>query len=184
MQERQRSRCRRGCFSPHPLRRRPRPSTCPNRAATPSRCPPVPGPSFDPQFTLWPLPPNTSDNHTEANTAIDRGNNTTGQALLFGFGAGNVVQFATGGNIVAPQFAVGTDNNSNNTTDGNYAAGVGNGSTSDSTGQTGQGLLIDGNGNIFQVAFLQGNIIAPQVAVLGNNNGDHTAYGNYGGHRR
>ncbi len=136
------------------------------------------GDVFLPQFALWPIP-NNSDNHTDANTAIDRGNNTTGQAFLFGFGAGNVLQFATGGNIVNPQFAVGTDNNGKNTTEGNFAGGVGNGSQSDSTGQTGQGLLVDGNGNVFQVAILQGNIVAPQVAVLGNNNGDQAAFGNY-----
>ena len=131
-----------------------------------------------PQFSLWPIP-NQAHNVTTGNDAVDRGNNTAGQAFLFGFGAGNVIQFATGGNIIAPQVALGTDNNAYNETNGNFANHVGDESTSDSTGQTGQGLLIDGNGNVFQVAFLQGNIIAPQVAVLGDNNSTDNAYGNY-----
>jgi hypothetical protein len=136
------------------------------------------GDKFVPQFALWPIP-NQSNNKTESNVANNRGNSATGQAWLLGFGTGNVVQFATGGNIVNPQFAVGTDNNSKNLTLGNEAQNDGNGSASDSTGQAGRGLLIDGNGNVFQVAFLQGNIIAPQFAIAGNNNGDQTALGNY-----
>ena len=132
---------------------------------------------FQPQFTLWPLPGNNADITTEANTAINRGNNTIGQYWLFGVGAGNVVQFATGGTIVAPQVALGRDNNLTTRTEGNYASGNGNGSATD--GQSMQGFLIDGNGNVFQVAILQGNIIAPQLAVGGDNNADHTALGNY-----
>jgi hypothetical protein len=133
---------------------------------------------FQPQLSLWPIP-NKSNNKTVGNTANYRGNGVAGQAFLFGFGAGNVIQFATGGNIVNPQVAVGTDNNSKNTTYGNGAQVNGNYSQTDSTGQPGRGLLIDGNGNIFQVAILQGNIIAPQVAIGGDNNGEQTALGNY-----
>ncbi len=137
------------------------------------------GDVFQPQFALWPLPPNVSNNKTVGNSADQRGNlQSTGQSWLLGFGSGNVVQLATGGNIINPQFAVGTDNNGNNTAFGNSATRNGQQSTSVTGGQV-LGHVIDGNGNIFQLEFLQGNIINPQLAILGDNNGNEYTEGNY-----
>jgi hypothetical protein len=130
---------------------------------------------FKPQFSLWPLGDNNLNIHTVGNTAINQGNNTTGQPWLFGTGAGNVVQVGTGGNIVAPQVAIGVDNHSVLITEGNYAGNNGNGSDTDVK----QGYLIDGNGNVYQIAFMQGNIVNPQFAVNGDNYSTIDAYGNY-----
>ena len=132
-----------------------------------------------PQFSLWPLGDNVLNVHTTGNTAVGNGNNTNGEFWLFGNGTGNVVQVGTGGNIVGPQVAFGTDNRSVLITEGNYAANNGNNSSTVSNGGVRQGLLINGNGNIFQIAFMQGNIINPQFAVNGDNYSEIDAYGNY-----
>jgi hypothetical protein len=131
-----------------------------------------------PSFALWPLPIGNVNAHTDANSAVGRGNNTTGQQWLLGSGAGNVVQIATGGNVFAPQFAAGVDNHGKTVVTGNYAAYDGNGSSTSATGGQVIGHVIDGNGNIFQLEFLQGNVIAPQVAVAGNNHQDVFTAGN------
>jgi outer membrane biosynthesis protein TonB len=131
-----------------------------------------------PQFSLWPLGDNVLNVHTEGNNAVGNGNNTVGQPWVFGNGAGNVVQIGTGGNVVAPQVAIGVDNRSVIIIDGNYAVGNGNGSNTKNNGVQ-HGYLVNGNGNIFQIAFLQGNVINPQLAVNGDNYSTIDAYGNY-----
>ena len=135
------------------------------------------GDKFSPSFSLWPLPNNGSKVTTVGNVVEDRGNNTTGQAWIFGNGTGNVIQLGTGGNIFAPQVAIGTDNNLETNAQGNFVANTGNNSKSVTGGQV-LGTVLSGNGNVLQVEFLQGNIIAPQVALAGDNNATHTSQGN------
>jgi hypothetical protein len=135
------------------------------------------GDKFAPQFSLWPLPSNNKPITTVGNEAIDRGNNATGQAWILGSGTGNIVQLGTGGNIFAPQVAVGTDNNLVTGVQGNFVSNVGNHSESVTGGQV-LGTVLAGNGNVLQVEFLQGNIIAPQFAFAGDNNATHVSQGN------
>ena len=135
------------------------------------------GDKFAPQFSLWPIPNKSSTVNTVGNEAIDRGNNSVGQPWLFGYGTGNVIQIGTGGNIIAPQVALGTDNNLVTGAQGNFVANTGNNSKSVTGGQV-LGTLLAGNGNVLQVEFLQGNIIAPQVALAGDNNATHVSQGN------
>jgi hypothetical protein len=136
------------------------------------------GDKIAPQFSLWPLPSIGNGNvKTVGNEVIDRGNNAQGQAWLFGYGTGNVIQLGTGGNIFAPQVAVGTDNNLVTNAQGNFVANTGNNSKSVTGGQV-LGTVLSGNGNVLQVEFFQGNIIAPQVALAGDNKADHTSQGN------
>lgn len=135
------------------------------------------GDKIVPQFALWPLPSNNKPITTVGNVVEDRGNNAVGQAWIFGNGTGNVIQIGTGGNIIAPQVAIGTDNNLETNAQGNFVANTGNNSKSYTGGQV-LGTVLSGNGNVLQVEFLQGNIIAPQVAVAGDNNANHTSQGN------
>ena len=138
-----------------------RPATCSSRSSRCGRC--------------RPTSPTTT---TDGNDAVDRGNNTTGQACLLGIGAGNVVQFATGGNIIAPQFATGRATTTRTIlTDGNWAASNGNGSESCTDGQVLRACCSTATATSSRCEFLQGNIIAPQFAVFGDNNADHTALG-------
>ena len=135
------------------------------------------GDKIAPQFSLWPIPSNNKPITTVGNEAIDRGNNSVGQPWIFGYGTGNIIQLGTGGNIIAPQVAVGTDNNLVTGAQGNFVANTGNNSKSVTGGQV-LGTVLAGNGNVLQVEFLQGNIIAPQLAFAGDNNAAHVSQGN------
>ncbi len=121
------------------------------------------GDVIQPQFALWPL--TTNNNSTvvfyESNDATGRGSDTTGQPFLLGYGAGNVTQVSTGGNVVTPQFVAFGDNTSHIETFGNWATGNGK-DTESVTGGAVLGHVVDGNGNIFQLEFLQGNVANPQ----------------------
>jgi hypothetical protein len=131
-----------------------------------------------PQFSLWPLGDNVANIETHGNVSNDGGNGITGIPWLFGNGAGNKVQVGSGGNVVAPQVALGVDNHLTVTTWGNEAVNNGNGSNSLSGGKT-IGHVVDGNGNVFQLMLFQGNVFAPQTAVNGDNYAEINAFGNY-----
>ena len=146
------------------------------------------GDVIKPQFALWPLTGNNNNStvvHYESNDATGRGSGTAaepfqGQPFLLGFGAGNIAQVSTGGNVVTPQFVAFGDNTSHIETFGNWA--LDNGQESESvTGGPVIGHVVDGNGNVFQLEFLQGNVINPQFALFGDNTSYIDTAGNHAG---
>jgi hypothetical protein len=158
---------------------------------------------FDPQLGI--LGSNVSNNSTTGNGAIGTSNsplinnpivnNPITQLLVslwnteivFGpAGAGpinNTTQISfLSFNIFNPQAGIFGGNLSHNTTNGNVAVGYGNNSNTSVTSVPNLWTSwfggMTGNGNVFQLAFLSGNIFNPQWSLFGPNVSNNTAITN------
>jgi hypothetical protein len=95
---------------------------------------------------------------------------------------GNTIQInILEGNVFNPQLSLFGGNSSNTSTIGNISAGNGNGNvtgiTSTGTGSGTTNTTVS-NGNTVQINILSGNIINPQLSLLGGNSSNNSTIGN------